>query len=153
LRHLRRWGRADQQAKGLSKWERTEMNLRSIQIRVGILIVALSLGLLAAVGRAAQKAPALPAANEEFFIVSSVNLQKDQIVLKRPTEVTQLVAVNNKTVILNEEGKTIQLKNLRAGDTVYVSFAPGTEQPLLATRIRKAPMTVEELHRRYVPFQ
>jgi len=129
------------------------MNLRSTQTRVGILIIALSLGSLAAVVRAAEKPPAPPAADEEFFIVSSVDLPKDQLVLKRPTEVTQLIAVSDKTVIRNEEGKTIQLKSLRAGDTVYVTFAPGTERPLLATRIRKAPMTVEELHRRYVPFQ
>jgi hypothetical protein len=129
------------------------MNLRGIQTRVGILIVALCLGSLAAVARAAEKAPAPPAAGEEFFIVSSVDLQKDQIVLKRPTEVTQLVQVGDKTVIRDEEGKTIPLKTLRAGDTVYVAFAAGAENPRIAARIRKAPMTVEELHRRYVPFQ
>jgi hypothetical protein len=129
------------------------MNLRSIQTRVGILIVALTLGSLAAVVRAAERVPAPPAADEQFFIVSSVDLQKDQIVLKRPTEVTQLVQVGDKTVIRDEEGKTIPLKTLRAGDTVYVAFAAGAESPRVAARIRKAPMTVEELHRRYVPFQ
>jgi len=129
------------------------MSLRSIQARLGILIVVLSLGSFATVVRAAEKEPARPTADEEFFIVSSVDLQKDQIVLKRPTEVTQLVQVSNKTVIRNEEGKTIPLKNLRAGDTVYVAFAAGAEAPRVAARIRKAPMTVEELHRRYVPFQ
>jgi hypothetical protein len=129
------------------------MNLRKIDTLVGVAIVMLGLALLAPVVRAAEKAPAPPAANEQFFIVSSVDLRKDQIVLKRPTEVTQLVEVNDKTVIRDEEGKTIQLKNLRAGDTVYVALAAGAEQPLLAASIRKAPMTVEELHRRYVPFQ
>jgi hypothetical protein len=129
------------------------MNLRSIQTRVGILIVALSLGSLATVVRAAETAPAPPAPDEEFFIVSSVDLQKDQIVLKRPTEVTQLVQVSDKTVIRDEEGKTIPLETLRAGDTVYVAFAAGAESPRTTVRIRKAPMTVEELHRRYVPFQ
>ncbi len=129
------------------------MSLRSIQTRVGILIVALSFGSLATTVRAAEKEPAPPAADEEFFIVSSVDLQKNQVVLKRPTEVTLLAQVSDKTVIRNEEGKTIPLKNLRAGDTVYVAFTPGTERPPLAATIRKAPMTVEELHRRYVPFQ
>ena len=129
------------------------MSLRSIQTRVGLLIVALSLCSLATVVRAAEKEPAPPAADEEFFIVSSVDLQKNQIVLKRPTEVTLLTQVSDKTVIRNEEGKTIPLKNLRAGDTVYVAFAAGAETPRIAARIRMAPMTVEELHRRYVPFQ
>jgi hypothetical protein len=129
------------------------MNLQRIKTYVWVFSLMFSLASFAAVVRAAEKAPAPPAANEEFFIVSSVDLQKDQLVLKRPTEVTQLVKVSDKTVIRDEEGKTIPLKTLRAGDTVYVAFAPGTERPLLATRIRKAPMTVEELHRRYVPFQ
>lgn len=129
------------------------MSFRRIQTGVGLLFVTLSLGSLAAFVQGAEQAPAPRAADEEFFIVSSVDLQKDQLVLKRPTEVTQLVKVSDKTVIRDEDGMAIQLKNLRAGDTVYVTFAAGAAGSRVATRIRKAPMTVDELHRRYVPFQ
>ncbi|MBZ5542109.1 MAG: hypothetical protein LAO07_00330 [Acidobacteriia bacterium] len=129
------------------------MNIRRIQTGVGLLFVALSLVSLAAFVQGAEQAPAPRAADEDFFIVSSVDLKQQQIVLKRPTEVTQLVKVSDKTAIRDEEGKTIPLKTLRAGDTVYVAEATAPDGSRLATRIHKAPMTVEELHRRYVPFQ
>lgn len=128
------------------------MNLRRMQSCVLALLAGLSLGSLVHVALGAEKSSA-PAGNEDFFVISSVDVKKDQLVLKRPTEVTELVRVNDKTVMRDEEGKTIELKNLRAGDTVYVAFATGAEASRVAARIRKAPMTVEELHRRYVPFQ
>ena len=126
------------------------MNCRRIQTYIFVFLIALSLNALPVVALGAEKAPAPRAADEEFFIISSVDLKQQQLVLKRPTEVTELVRVSEKTIIRDEEGKTIPLKTLRAGDTVYVASAAGSR---VATRIRKAPMTVEELHRRYVPFQ
>jgi hypothetical protein len=87
----------------------------------------------------------------EFFIVSSVNTEKKQLVLKRPTEVTVLVLVNEKTVYLDEQGKPLNFSELRAGDTVYVTATRSSEAGVLvATRIRKGPMTLEELRRRYL---
>ena len=117
-----------------------------------VFLAALSLGSLAGTLLGAEKSSA-SAGDEDFFVISSVDVKKDQLVLKRPTEVTELVRVNDKTVMRDEEGKTIQLKDLRAGDTVYVAFATGAKASRVAARIRVAPMTVEELHRRYVPFQ
>ncbi len=91
------------------------------------------------------------AASEEFFIVSSVHTEKKQLVLKRPTEVTVLMLVNEKTVYLDERGKPLNFSELRAGDTVYVTSTPSSEAGvLLASRIRKGAMTLEELRRRYL---
>jgi hypothetical protein len=126
------------------------MNSRKMYTCIFVFLISLAVNGLPAVLWGAEKAPAPRAADEDFFIVSSVDLKQQQLVLKRPTEVTELVQVSDKTIIRDEEGKTIPLKTLRAGDTVYVASAAGSR---VATRIRKALMTVEELHRRYVPFQ
>lgn len=87
---------------------------------------------------------------EEFFIISSVNSSKHQLVLKRPTEVTLLVRVNEKTAYLDQQGRPLQLKDFRAGDTVYVALRSSAEGPPLVARIRKGLMTPEELRRRYL---
>src|SRR5260370_957552 len=57
----------------------------------------------------------------EFFIISSVDLDKRQILLKLPTEVTQLMRVDDRTRYLDARGKAIKLPDLRAGDTVYIT--------------------------------
>jgi hypothetical protein len=110
----------------------------------------LSTLLLAFPARADQKKSST--ANEEFFIVSSVDAPKHQLVLKRPTEVTVLMHVDDKTVYLDESGKPLRVTDLRAGDTVYVNAAAGSDGELLAQRIRKGPMTVQELHKRYLNY-
>lgn len=94
---------------------------------------------------AGKREPATAAVHDEFFVISSVDTRKNQIVLKRPTEVTELVRVTDKTLYLDAEGRPLRFQDLRAGDTVYVASSAG-----VATRIRKGPMTVEELHRRYL---
>lgn len=90
---------------------------------------------------------------EEFFIISSVNMSKNQLVLKHPTEVTELMLVNSRTTCLNEQGKPLGCKDLRAGDTVFVTSSRSGESARTAVRIRIGPMTVEEVHRKYVDFQ
>ncbi len=92
----------------------------------------------------------LRAETEDFFIISSVDIRKKQLVLKRPTEVTELMQVTDKTVCLDEQGKLIQFKELHAGDTVYVTSALSALGLRMVTRVRRGPMTVEELHRRYL---
>ena len=87
---------------------------------------------------------------EEFFIISSVDSGKQQLVLKRPTEVTLLVRVNERTAYLDQQGRPLRLKDFRAGDTVYVALRSSAEGPPLVTRIRKGLMTLEELRRRYL---
>ena len=75
---------------------------------------------MAALPLRAATAPRAASSDEQFFIISSVDLKKDQLVLKRPTEVTVLMDVNDKTVVLDEKGKPLHLKDLRAGDTVWI---------------------------------
>lgn len=98
----------------------------------------------------ARTLPSAAPASEEFFIISSVDQKKKELVLKLPTEVTQLMRVNDNTVYLGEDGKPIAFGGLRAGDTVYISSERGADGVAIARKIRKSPMTVEELHRRYL---
>jgi hypothetical protein len=100
----------------------------------------------------AQKADQARAeGREDFFIVSSVDTAKNQFLLKHPTEVTELILVNDKTTYLDEQGKRLRFKDFRAGDTVYViSTRANAGGARLATRVRKASMTLEELRRRYL---
>jgi uncharacterized protein DUF5666 len=122
--------------------------------RFAVMILALSLtGVLAAVGWAGSRARGSATSGEEFFLISSVDGKKHLIVLKRPTEVTELVRVTDSTVYRDEQGKPLEFKDLRAGDTVYVTVALQPDGSRIATRIRKGIMTVEELHRRYLKFQ
>lgn len=121
--------------------------LRSVQLlSAGTLALSLA---LPAVARAAD--PSKATGSDEFFIVSSVDLSKHQLLLKHPTEVTELMTVNDSTVFVDDEGHRLQFKDLRAGDTVYVTYTTPREGPPVAVRIRRAPMTVEELHKRYLP--
>jgi len=100
---------------------------------------------------AAQSAKAAgnTSGGEEFFIISSVDITKKQLLVKQPTEITQLLQVNDKTRYTDKNGKAMQFADLRAGDTVYVRSA-GRSAARVAVSIRKGPMTVEELHRRYL---
>ncbi len=87
---------------------------------------------------------------ESFYIVGSVDLAKSQILLKFPTEVTTLIRVDDKTQFLDETGKAIKLADLQTGATVWVT-ASGGDQPV-ATRIRKGPMTLADLHQLYLDY-
>ena len=120
-----------------------------------IRFLTLSLGLLTALtlaipAHADQKKPA--ASNDEFFILSSVDKLKHQLVLKRPTEVTVVMHVDDKTAYLDANGTPLRLADLRAGDTVYVNATVCSDGEFLAQRIRKGPMTVPELHKRYLNY-
>jgi hypothetical protein len=95
---------------------------------------------------------AAPASSEEFFIVSSVDAGKGAMVLKRPTEVTLTMRVTEKTRCRDEQGKPIRFTDLRAGDTVFIALERDTSGYSVASSIRRGPMTVEELHRRYLRF-
>jgi hypothetical protein len=88
-------------------------------------------------------------AQGDFYIVSSIDLAKKQILLKRPTEVTELMRVDSETRYFDEQAKTIRLTDLRAGDTVYIVSKPGQAQSTAVT-IRKGPMTQEVLRQRYL---
>jgi hypothetical protein len=127
--------------------------LRSVSVLCFALLAGSVLALPALAAQKDKEKSAPSSAGENFFIISSVDLTKQQIVLKQPTEVTLLVQVNDKTSYLNEQGKPLKLSDLRAGDTVWAILLPSGEAPPLARRIRKGPMTPAELHRRYLKFQ
>lgn len=97
----------------------------------------------------AQTGATKPSSGEEFFIVSSVDIAKGQLLVKQPTEITELLQANDKTRYTDKNGKALHLADLRAGDTVYIRLT-GTAAARVAVSIRKAPMSVEELHRRYL---
>ncbi len=107
-------------------------------------------GAIASPAHAQQAKRAAGSTAEEFFIISSVDLKKNHIVLKRPTEVTVLIGVNDKTTCVNEKGKPVHLNDLRAGDTVFVTTRRDSDGELMATHIRMGYMTLQEVHRRYL---
>jgi 3-dehydroquinate synthase class II len=86
---------------------------------------------------------------EEFFIVSSVDITKKQLLLKEPTEITQLIQVSDKTRYADRTGKPMQFGDLRAGDTIYIRSST-TSAGRVAVSIRKGPMTLQELQRHYL---
>jgi hypothetical protein len=88
-------------------------------------------------------------AKGDFFIVSSIDLAKKQILLKRPTEVTELMRVDGETRYFDESGKQMRLPDLRAGDTVFIISKPAGGQPVAVT-IHKGPMTLDVLRERYL---
>lgn len=97
---------------------------------------------------AETRSPAPPA--EEFFIVSSINADKGTMVVKRPTETTLTILVTPKTRCRGEKGEAIQFTDLRAGDTVFIASEPDPSGHPAASSIRRGPMTLEELRRRYL---
>ena len=107
--------------------------------------------LAAAAAWAGAAAPA-PVSTEEFFIVSSVDSGKGLMVVKRPTEVTLTMGLTERTRCRDEQGKPIRAADLRAGDTVFIASDRNASGQPVATGIRRGPMTVPELHRRYLRF-
>ena|SRR5579862_209963 len=100
-------------------------------------------------GQAPTDPPRADSARGDFFIVSSVDLSKRQILMKRPTEVTELMSVDNQTRYFDEHGKSIRLGDLRAGDTVFiVSKSNGGQK--VAGEIHKGAMTLDVLRERYL---
>ncbi len=91
------------------------------------------------------------AAGEQFFIVASLDLQKTQLLLKYPTEVTLLVKATDQTKFVDDSGKPIKLSDLRSGDTVWVT-STGTADSTTALKVRKGQMTVPDLHRYYLDY-
>jgi len=87
---------------------------------------------------------------DEFFIISSIDAPKHRIVLKRPTEVTLVMAVTDRTAYRDERGKALRLSDLRAGDTAYIMYGQTSAGELTALVVKLGPMTVEELQRRYL---
>jgi hypothetical protein len=91
------------------------------------------------------------AAGESFFIVGSVDQQKSQFLLKRPTEVTLLVKLYANTKFFDDSGQSLKSADFRTGDTVWLTSSGNADEPT-AVRIRKGQMTVADLHRYYLDY-
>ena len=91
-----------------------------------------------------------PPPADEFFLVSSIDLARGTIVVKRPTEVTLLLRVDERTRFRAENGRAMKLSELKAGDTVFVVAEKDREGRLVARSIREGVMTLPELRRRYL---
>jgi hypothetical protein len=126
---------------------RSKLSIRRRGITVSAAFFVVLAG-VAAIGAASAAA----ASSEEFFIVSSVDAGRSAMVLKRPTEVTLTMRVTDKTRCRDEQGKPIRFTDLRAGDTVFIASERDSSKHPVASSIRQGPMTVEELHLRYLRF-
>ncbi len=111
--------------------------------------MALAALLPAAAGRALPAAAASPKTREEFFILSSIDTARGRLVVKRPTEVTLVIRVTDRTSYRDEKSKAIPLAALRAGDTAFVRYVDDSSGEISAVSVRLGPMTVAELARRY----
>jgi hypothetical protein len=79
-----------------------------------------------------------------------LDAKKHQIVLKLPTEVTEVVEVTTETIYRDEKGRSLKFEDLHAGDTVYATLSRNAKGVLTAVSIPRGPMTPEELHARYM---
>ena len=122
------------------------MKRRTHAIASALLLVLFVSGRL----RAKDRAQSRTTGADEFFIISSVDVAKSRLILKRPTDVTVVMGVTGRTVIRGEGGESLSLVTLRAGDTIYVIATSKANGEMTAVSIRRGPMTVEELHRRYI---
>ena len=119
------------------------------RLRVVAIVFATVVSCVFSVAAQSSKATASTNGGEEFFIVSSVDITKKQLLLKEPTEITQLIQVNDKTRYTDRNGKAMQFADLRAGDTIYIRSTT-TSAGRVAVSIRKGPMTLQELQRHYL---
>jgi hypothetical protein len=120
----------------------------SAGLAISVLVGVLSFSIASLAVAAETRSPVPPA--EDFFIVSSINADKGTMVVKRPTETTLTIFVTPKTRCRGEKGETIRFTDLRAGDTVFIASEPDPSGHPVASTIRRGPMTLEELRRRYL---
>jgi hypothetical protein len=102
-------------------------------------------------GTAAAKTVTGHVSGEQFYIVSSVDPAKQELLLKEPKEVTLLMKLSDATQYADDTGKAIKLSDLRAGDTVWVTSTGSSGEPT-AVRIRIGQMTLADLHRYYLDY-
>ena len=89
---------------------------------------------------------------EQFYVISSVDMQKHQIVLMHPTQLTVVATVNDQTAYLGEKGEKVGLKDLHAGQTVWAILRKDNGSQISAVRIREGAMTVAQLHKLYLDY-
>ena len=121
-----------------------------------ILLVSIFAAFLAAALPSAALAQARRASSdirgEQFYVISSVDMQKHQIVLMHPTQLTVVATVNDQTAYLGEKGEKVGLKDLHAGQTVWAILRKDNGSQISAIRIREGAMTVAQLHKLYLDY-
>ena len=118
-------------------------------VRLGMaMAVGFGLALAGTTAWAAQKSsPQIT--RDEFFIVSEVSLKKHEVVMEEPTQITITMNLTGKTAFTNQQGHALPIADMRAGDTVYVTYEQDSKGVVTALAIREGPMTRQELRRRY----
>ncbi|MDE3137409.1 MAG: hypothetical protein KGL59_12600 [Acidobacteriota bacterium] len=97
---------------------------------------------------AARKTVPTGETRNEFFIISEVRLKRQQLVLEKPSQITKVMFLNDKTVFESKKGDRLPFSDIRAGQTVFVTYVQEGGKALALT-IRQGPMTVTMLHERY----
>jgi hypothetical protein len=115
-------------------------------------LAAFSGGLMVALALAVPAWAQANAKGEEFFMISSVDQQKHQVVLMRPTQLTVAADLGPQTVCIGDKGEKMTPKDLRAGDTVWAIVKPGKNGAVNALRIREGAMTQAELRQLYLHY-
>jgi hypothetical protein len=101
-------------------------------------------GVSAPVGRPTPK-------GEHYYIIGSVDQSQQQILLKKPDEITLLLKVSPDTKFVSEGGKPLHLSDFRAGDTVWVTYK-GAGADATAVNVRAGGMTLSELHKYFLDY-
>lgn len=97
-------------------------------------------------------APRANAAADEFFVISSIDRTKNNLVLLQATEISEIMSITPKTQYFDEKGKALKLTDLRSGDTVWIVAHKNSDGSVSADKVSKGTMTVAELRQRYVPY-
>jgi len=90
---------------------------------------------------------------ESFYIVSSVNFQTRQIVLMQPTQLTVVANFGPQTSVVDEDGKKLATKDLKAGDTVWAIVKKDKKNDdASVSSIRMGAMSQSELRKLYLKY-
>jgi len=124
---------------------KVSLRLTKIALFTGALAMALC---LAAPLRAQNNAR-----GESFYIVSSVNFKNQQIVLMQPTQLTVVANFGPQTTVLDENGKKLTTKDLKAGDTVWAIVKKDKKNDdASVSSIRMGAMSQSELRKLYLKY-
>jgi hypothetical protein len=89
---------------------------------------------------------------EQFYIISSVDMQKHQMVLMLPTQLTVVANADDNSVFLGEQGQKLALKDLHAGQTVWATLRKDKSGQTSIARLREGAMSIAQLHKLYLDY-
>ncbi len=122
-------------------------------IRFGILaFVAILAAVISTPDWAQSRGSAADTRSEQFYIISSVDMQKHQVVFMRPTQLTVVATTTDQTAYVGEQNQKLALKDLRAGQTVWATLRKDKSGAVAVLKIREGAMSVAQLHRLYLDY-